>query len=294
MPTISKVGTKRFRKDDDSGDDKSLVVFPDEPTEIISDLSDAALLLYGEKKIGKSSLCAQFPNAFFFMFDPRPKGLSVYCECFTKSEWTKFERWCKAWRKQSKFKLAIVDVTEKAYKACQRYVCRLNGWDHPADGGYGKGWDAVSQRFQDTMDLLLEAPGKGVLFVSHATERDFQGRDGDDYTKIVPNMPKGASDYVCGAVDLILYYGYRGTERLITVAGSQFVESNQRIGTHFWTADGTKRVKAVPAGDDEEEAYENLVRAWNNEQEGTGYVKKAEYSLSNTPAKKRDDRGRRK
>jgi len=50
---------------------------PTAPIEPIDQLGAYSWMIYGQKKIGKSSLAGQFPDAFFFMFEPGAKALRI-------------------------------------------------------------------------------------------------------------------------------------------------------------------------------------------------------------------------
>lgn len=284
---MSKVGSK-FRKakaEEDSSQEE--YVLPTEPTKPVTDLGQTTILIHGEKKIGKTSLVSKFPGAFFIMLEPGNEGLSIYVA--HPKTWLEFKAIAKSLRKDKRFKTIVIDVVEKLYKLCVAYVCKREGCgDTPPSNDYGATWALINKEFQSELDRLSMTKGKGVVYLSHSTEKDFQTRDGDQYTKIVPNMPKGCADYVCGFVSIMIYYGYYGTERYLTLLGSQHLEGGQRIGQRFRTTKG-KRVHSVPAGDDEQEAYENLLAAWGNQQELTGKPK-ATTQLRDLPAKRKKDR----
>lgn len=269
----------------------------------IDNISKATFLIYGEKKIGKTSLAAQFPHAFFCMFEPGISGLSVYYEKMFddkgKLQWPLFVKVVNALLSQDHaFENVVIDVMDKAYEACSEYICRDNGIETPGDLPYGKGWQLVREEFADQIGRLVQSK-LGVIFLSHAKEQDFIERTGGTYTKIVPTASSQCKSYISGIADIIAYYGYYGDERLLTIRGSDSVESGNRLKYSFWIAGGYERgmklleqkkalfekgelsaelekemnqemdslrVHSIPAGISEEETYQNLVRAFSNRQ----------------------------
>ena len=51
---------------------------PTERTQPCDSLQDYSILLYGEKKIGKTTLTSMFKKAFFMLCEPGGKALSLY------------------------------------------------------------------------------------------------------------------------------------------------------------------------------------------------------------------------
>ena len=284
---------------------------PTKPLASVTDLGQLTMLIYGERKIGKTSLAAQFPGFFLFAFEKGFSGMDgVYGELITDKEgkpgtaecWTKFMQIVDALvREEHEFKTMVIDTIDVCYDSCVAYVCYTNGWDHPTDAAYGKGWTAVSDEFIKTIGRLVNK--FGVIFISHATEREFKDRFSGTYDKIVPTMTQQAKKYVSSVVDLICYNGYHGHKRLMTIRGSDSVESGNRLQNNFFVQGGkTKyeglvkqlrelkdsneltpaleaqineevslyRVHSIPCGIDAEDAYGNFLRAFKNNQPNNG------------------------
>lgn len=244
------------------------------------------LCLYGEKKIGKTSFLSKFPKPHFLMFEPGYKGLRIHYklmgEVQTIEAWSNFKEYVEMLCDvdNHSFRTVPIDTVDLCYKACLTYMCKREGMEHPQDLPYGKGWALVSNEFQGEINKLIQS-GLGVVFVSHATEKEFKGRTGGKYDKIIPTMPGQANDFISGLADAIIYYGYYGNERVMTVRGSDEIVSGHRMEENFWIkSEGSKplderdnvdgRIHSIPAGNSAQEAYDNFVRAFNNEQEDTG------------------------
>ena len=286
----------------------SKFTLPTMKSEPISEIGDMSFLIYGEKKIGKTSLASQFPNALFLAFEKGYSGLSIYVEpMFNKkqrTDWRKFVSFIDLLIKEDhEFRTVVIDTVDEAYSACMEYVCEVEGWTHPSEGPYGKGWKAVEKEFSTQIGRLVNCSKFGTIFLSHAVEKEFLERTGGKYDKIIASMPDQARKLICAVSDCIIFYGYHGEQRLLTVRGSDSVESGSRMGKHFWVKGGLERYKelsdkkrklveqgmihseevkdldqemwscrlhSIPAGLDEEEAFYNFKRAFNNEQEDNG------------------------
>lgn len=256
-------------------------VLPTEPTSPSASLGDYSILLYGEKKIGKTSLAARFPNAFFAFFEPGGKGLEIY-QAEMKT-WESFVAAIDALEKNDTFSTVVVDTIDLAYKSCFDYVCREGNFSHPNDmNDYGKSWKKITDEFQRQM-LRLAATGKGIIWLSHAQVGEFQEPSGLAYNKIIPTMDKKAREFISGFADAIFYYGYYGDERMLTVEGSDTVEAGQRMERQFrLSGDPSIKVHSVPMGTSADEGYANLLKAFANGQSDRGEPKRRT-GLSDTP-----------
>lgn len=219
-------------------------------------LSDYSMLLYGEEKIGKTSLAAQFEKALFLMCEPGGKALSIFKQDIFN--WDDFVGYVKALRKDTRFKTVVVDTVDVLYPMMERAVCKELGIDDPTDAGYGKGFRKLDLEFSKWMTFLLKL-GKGVIFTSHATEKEVENRSGETIHRTQPTMPKGAAKILEPMVDIWAFYKYRTNgARSIIIAGSDTISAGSRAKGHFLG------VREIPAGKSEEEAYKNFVDAFNN------------------------------
>ncbi len=242
------------------------LVLATELSEPVRDHGKISWLIYGEMKIGKTSLASMFPGAQFMLFEPGGRGLSI-----RKNEvatWDEFKVYVPQILSKGGGSTVVIDTAPVAYDACFDYVCRQKGVDHPSAGKFGDVWTAIEREFVGTM-TKINMSGNGLIFIAHAETKTFQKRTGGEYDKIIPAMSKQAREYMKAVVDVTAYFGYYGNERYLTVAGSDELDAGHRMKYQFWAQDGT-RVHSVPMGTSEEEGYENLVRAFNNEQADDG------------------------
>jgi len=251
--------------------DKPEVSLPTKKSEPIKTPGETITFLFGEPKIGKTSLASQFEDALFLMFEPGGKGLRIYQEPVTT--WAEFIAYVDLIEKDKQFKTVVVDIIDKCYKRCSDTVCKEAGIKHPSDMPYSKGWDLVQNEFTKQIDRLTAR--KGVVFISHATIRDIPTRTGRIYSRIEPTISGKAGQYVIGISNILAFYGYYGDTRYITVQGSDEVQAGTQLDENFWTSSKKKRVHSISVGENKQDAYENFVKAFKNEQKD-----------ENNPAKK--------
>jgi hypothetical protein len=218
-------------------------------------LSDYSILLYGQEKIGKTTFAAEFPNPYFFMFEPGGKDLSVHKSDI--QDWAHFRHLLKQIEADKKFDNVIFDTADVASIMCDRYVCEINGVSDVDEMDFGKGWRKLRLEFSTCVQRLLKS-GKGVLFISHSTEKEFKTKTGSKITRVVPTMSKQAREILDPIVDIWAYYRYNGKQREIVLRGDEEVSAGHRTRNHFLG------VTTIPAGTNEGEAYQNFVAAFEN------------------------------
>lgn len=237
-------------------------VLPTKKTEVVQNLIGYIILLFGEKKIGKTSMLAEAEKTFFAFFEPGGKALELYAHVFPR--WAVFRQAVNALvtEKPRRFNHVVIDTVDLAYKSAADAAKAKLGIEHEADAGYGKGWAAVREEFERPIMKLVNA-GIAVTFVSHAVEADVTTRGGETYNKIVASMPKQARAMVEGLVDIWAYYGYDGERRILTIVGDEHVSAGHRLSKNFRTPTG-EPVTHIDMGTSPAEAWKNFNDAFHN------------------------------
>lgn len=232
-------------------------------------LWDYLILVYGAKKIGKTTMLSHAGRAFYAMFEPGGRAVELYQRPIRR--WRDFVKYVTLLEKDANeneedgFNPVVVDTADIAYDMCLDHVCFRMGIDHPTDAGYGKGWHAVKREFVKQI-ARLGATGKGVAFISHSTEREVKTRRGGTYDKIMPTMSNQARDVMEALVDIWVEYDYIGEDRWLRILGDDHVAAGHRLGGRFLYTDGTP-IRLIPAGTSSEETWANFEAAFNNELE---------------------------
>ena len=233
---------------------------PTEKSEPKSEIGDYIILLFGEKKIGKTMLSAQFPDAIHAMWEPGGKALEIYQSEF--ADWGTFKKAVKKLRSDTRFKTVVIDTVDLAFKAADAYACSKLAIEDPADEESGNGWRAIRKEFERQIHRLISA-GKGVIFISHATEREIKTRRGSSSHRMVSTMPRQAAEIIEGLVDVWAYFSYDGKDRVLVIGGDEDVTAGHRLsGRCMWNGEP---IRKIPMGKSAEQGYKNFVDAFNNE-----------------------------
>lgn len=223
--------------------------------------------IYGEKKVGKSSLAARFPRAHVLFTEPGGKALRLKAKVV--NDWIEFKAYVDLFEKDTEFDTVVIDIVDPLYEMCFDYICKKNLVSHPNKAeDYGDTWKQIASEWRDELTRLMNC--KGVVFLSHATEKEQEDREGSVVTRVVPTMSKGCAAFVAGAVDTIAYYGYEGYDRRLWIRGNQLLDAGTRLEEQFLTTEG-EAIHSIFMGVNAQEAYDNLVSAFDNELEDPGY-----------------------
>jgi AAA domain len=256
---------------------------PDEKSDPIEDLGKAVILITGEKKIGKTSLSAQFGKNLNLSFEVGYKGLEIFQ--IDIPDWETARAVGRKLRKDKKFNTVTVDTADQAYKKMEKYVLKKHGIDHASELEWGKGWAALKQEFEDFIDLLTHT-GKGVMLISHSQEKEVRTRDGGSYDRIMATIPKAGREIIEGLVDIWCHFGYDGKRRVLTILGDDHISAGHRFTNRFRTPDG-RPVRRIDMGRNEKEGYANFLACWNNK-----YEPEDEDDIDAPPKKSKKSKGK--
>jgi hypothetical protein len=236
-------------------EEESKYTLPDEKTSRKKELKDYSILLFGEKKCGKTTLAAQFDDPFFFLCEPGEGDEELFMREI--NSWEEILGYTRALKKApEKFKTLVIDTADLAFQYCQKYVCEKMGIDHPGDEGYGKGWNALKLEFSAWVNRILKL-GRGVVFLSHATEKEIKRLDGTTSDKIVPTLSGQAREILDAVCDIIAYYTYDAKgRRVLRIRGSADIAAGHRCQSHF------VGISEVRMGKNAKQAYANFVEAF--------------------------------
>ncbi len=217
------------------------MTLPTAPSSPVIDLSQKSILLYGQPKLGKSTLASQFPDAIFFECEPGLSELTVYkVPTYT---WEAFLEACALVAKGGhSFKTIVVDTVDNAFKYCTDHVNAQNSVKYEGDLPHGKGWAFVKGEWHRVLTRLASLP-YGLVLISHAADKRIETRTGET-VKTQPSLPDRARSVVLGIVDMILYCDTRATR---TADGGQVVERVIRTKPHpmYEAGDRTGRLPEV-------------------------------------------------
>lgn len=265
MPKIVRVGKRGSSSRNTKRERKLLTTDVSEPLENFLDFST---FIYGEKKVGKTSLLAEFEGLTFIFTEPGYKGLSVRKNI--ADDWLDIKGYVEQLEEDDnsgdpQHQAVALDTVDYAYDMCFRHVCKKLGIDHPHDeNDFGKSWGAIKKEFESVVKRLLSLK-KGCFFLSHAKLGKFERRDGESHSKLTATLTGQPMDVVAGLFDNIFYYGYDGADRVLVLRGDETLEAGTRLKGHFVTKKKRSPIISISMGESSEEGHANLLAGFNNE-----------------------------
>lgn len=107
-------------------------------------------------------------------------------------------------KKQNDFKTIIVDLLEDTREMCRLYKYDEMGITHESDGGFGKGWDIIKTEYLSTIRRLFNLDYENIVVLSHEdVSKDITKKNGQNITRIAPNIQDAIANKVAGMVDIV-------------------------------------------------------------------------------------------
>lgn len=260
---------------------------PQESTSPKADLSVATLLLYGSKKIGKSTLCSQAPAALFLATEP---GLN-YLE---HNEWhdAKGSPGVKNWedfllacseiaKGDHDFRTIIIDTADNLYKMCIDYVCKSNNVDHESAMKWGRGYALIDREFHRVLTKLAQLP-YALWLISHSVTRDEETPTAK-FSKTMPTLPEKGAGVVFALADFILFFdierGEDGARRILRTKPQKHYMAGDRSARLPEIIDVTQRADGTGPN-----SYQKFEAAFNAAMAGIAKAPEKETAPPSTPS----------
>ncbi|MDZ5016678.1 AAA family ATPase, partial [Clostridium perfringens] len=107
-------------------------------------------------------------------------------------------------KKQNDFKTIIVDLLEDTREMCRLYKYDEMGITHESDGGFGKGWDIIKTEYLSTIRRFFNLDYENIVVLSHEdVSKDITKKNGQNITRIAPNIQDAIVNKVAGMVDIV-------------------------------------------------------------------------------------------
>ncbi|MGE8033892.1 hypothetical protein B1B04_09390 [Lysinibacillus sp. KCTC 33748] len=177
-----------------------------QPHQISRDLREKIVVIYGEPKVGKTTIASQFPKALLLAFEKGYNALAgVMAQNVTKwADFKKVLRQLENAQVKEKFETIIVDTADLSYASCEKFILQREGVDKIGDIPYGGGYKLVRDEF-DTVLRSIPMMGYGLVMISHAQVQTITAEDGAEYSKTVPTLTKQPRGIVLSMADIIGY-----------------------------------------------------------------------------------------
>jgi hypothetical protein len=226
-------------------------------------LTDYTWLIYGERKIGKTSLLAQFVRNFFLMAEPGGRGLALLQK--EVKSWEEFLGYIQLLEDNEDYcDMVTLDTGDAHYLNGLSHIIESLGLQDIRDKAWGGGWIALRDAFRKAHERIYHL-GLGFAVTAHSEVKTIKPKFGPEYDKLVVQMSGQAFKYYAGIVDNICYFHYKDDgKRWLQIRGDETVEAGTRCEGRFLYTDGTPIIH-IPMGKSPQEGYQNLKLAFANQ-----------------------------
>lgn len=229
-------------------------------------LTKYTILIHGVEGIGKTTLIGQFPDIYFLMFEPND-SYDFYMDHVQSFE--DFRDYYDDFMKGNhEYKGLSIDNSDMYYDLAMDYACKKHGFEHPGGmNDYGASWNKVKKVFIPPIRDIMNSK-YGLIVSCHTEEKELTTLSGSKYMKLAPDMCKQPYQAFIAPIQNLFYYHYVGNERWLQIVGDEHIVAKNKMKGHFRTVNDEPIFK-IPMGESEEEAYQNLMKAFNNKQKKT-------------------------
>ena len=207
------------------------------------------VLVYGENGVGKSSFAAQWPTPVFLNLED---GIGDI-DCDSTDVLRNLEEFYQALVavSGSQYETVVVDTIDWLEKLIFAVVAKNAGKATVEDIGFGRGYQAVEQQWQDLLKgfTYLWQSGKHVLFTCHEQIEKFVNPEGESYNYWRPSLHAKGSGCITEWCDEVFFLRFKvntitkdegfgakraigigGTDRVIKTTKTAGYEAKNRLG----------------------------------------------------------------
>ena len=177
-----------------------------EPHKVKSGVQGKMFLFYGGPKTGKTVTASQFDKPLLLAFEPG-YNLIEGINAVMVTSWVDVKNYIKQLKNEEvreKYNTIIIDTVDLMWGLCEKFIKTQKDIEDLTDLGFGKGYRAVRDEFQEAINGLGQM-GYTLVFISHAEKKDYVDSLGVSHSGITPSLDKRPKEIITGLVDVMLY-----------------------------------------------------------------------------------------
>lgn len=131
----------------------------------------------------------------------------------------------------------IIDTVGLMWGLCEKFIKTQKDIEDLTDLGFGKGYRAVRDEFQDVINSLGQM-GYTLVFISHAEKKDYVDALGISHSGITPALDKRPKEIISGLVDVFMFVcqesdGNGGNRPVAYLRGGVYGDTEIEAGSRY-------------------------------------------------------------
>ena len=193
------------------------MLLPSSERRNIGEVKKRRIWLYGAPFSGKTTMLDQAPNPLNLNTDGNIEFVTMpYIAIKDKVEVEgRMTKRTYAWdvfkdaiseleKKQNDFSTILIDLVEDTREMCRVKMYDDLGIQHESDSGFGKGWDIIKTEYLSTMRRFFNLDYENLVLLSHEdVSKDITKKNGQNITRIAPNIQAAIANKIAGMVDIV-------------------------------------------------------------------------------------------
>lgn len=195
--------------------------------------------IYGGAKTGKTTTACQFNKPLLLAFEPG-YNLIDGIKAVSVTSWLDMKNYVKQLKKQEvrdMYDTLIIDTVGLMWGLCEKFIKTQKDIEDLTDLGFGKGYRAVRDEFQDVINGLGQM-GYTLVFISHAEKKDYIDSLGVSHSGITPALDKRPKEIISGLVDVFMFVcqetdGNGGNHPVAFFRGGTYGDTEIEAGSRY-------------------------------------------------------------
>jgi hypothetical protein len=131
----------------------------------------------------------------------------------------------------------IIDTVPLMWGQAEKFVKTQKDIEDLTDLGFGKGYRAVRDEFQDVINTLGQM-GYTLIFIAHSEKKDYVDTMGVNHSGITPALDKRPKEIVSGLVDVFMFVcqeadGNGGNKPVAFLRGGKYGDVEIEAGSRY-------------------------------------------------------------